>query len=319
MTTASFSIRLLQPLSEWYYRMASQDAVLEEQLNLVGVVQPLLGVERREGIGLVDGFRRYRWLKQQGIESAVVQVFAESEASKAFLCGLSLNHWARPLSLVEKDRALHLARDQFGEGTWEEVVRLLGIPPARKIYPLLVWLDQLPAPARGWLHQAGCSIRQVERLRAIKILEFPRWVEAAQTLRLKAQECLQLAEQLWEVALRERTDLDSLYTQLEVSELLADQRTLQQKQHELKRRIEKARFPLLKTIQHTVETQLQHLPRPAGQLLRFTWDRSLERPGIGLQAWIANEADLDRLHNLLSQSDFKASFKQALKNIQQIE
>ncbi|RMG62578.1 MAG: hypothetical protein D6715_12120 [Calditrichaeota bacterium] len=318
MTIRRLSLDQLQPLQELYYHMAGNDADLEAQLDAVGIVQPLIGVHTADGVGLLDGFRRYEWLARQEPRKVLVQVFPKGQMGRAFVSALSVNHWTRPLSIVEKARALRLARAHLGDEVGEEAARLLEVPPVRKIRQLLAWIDQLPAPARRWLHSARCSVRQVERLRAVKILESPCWLEAAESLNLKAQEFVNLAEQLWEIALRDGSSLDQLYQKLGVDALLGDRRTVQQKQQTLKQRIEETRFPLLKAIQQNVQQQLQQLPRPTGQTIRFTWDPTLERTGVGLQTWIASEADLERLQKLLGDWKFRSSLKQVLKNIQQI-
>ncbi len=298
------------------YRMHALSPELKRSIETYGVFQPLLVVRTSEGYLIADGFLRYEIAHRLGKETLPVKIFPSQ--GEAFLASVGVNHSHHPLSVVEKSQALAVGQTLLTNAQFQTLCQFLEIPTAR-IRALYLEIARYPEEARQYFHEQQFSLKQIERLRSLKIPNLMPWISLARQLRIKAPEFQQIIEMVWDIAVREECSIEECYSQLQIDTFLEESWTVQQKVQRLKQFLFDRRYPLLTTLRKRIEQQTQRLQRLSALPIRVQWDRNMEDLGIWLQIYLKDANTLKTLEEMLKNSEFQKAIKQLFEAFTQIK
>ncbi len=280
MRVKYISLDRIAPTVEFRYRREGASALLKQSVETVGVLLPLWGVEG-EGIVLLDGFRRLEAAHRVGRQTVPVQLFPPEQLEEAYLRALHLNLTTGGLSTLERLRALNIGQEKF-PARLPEILALLEYRHIPVVSELSRKVAGLPDWLQDYFHHLNVSIRILQKLLHFLLPDYVSWFRTGEALHFKGAELVALLEQVRDVTLRDALSPQVLWEKLGVEEVLHSARTPQQKVQEIKKRVEKARFPLLNQINLRVQERAAELEREFRGKLQISWDRRLENPQIML-------------------------------------
>ena len=289
------------------YRLHEASPALRRAIQQRGVRQPLVGFQTATGIQLTDGF--LRWELAQAFQWTEVPVTVHPDAASAFVESVYVNHSQSPLSVVEKALVVAIGKKILDSAAFQEVIQFLEIPTERQV-KLLLEIATYPEVARLYFHEQQFSLKQIERLRSVKVENLLPWIELARDLRMKAPEFQQVIEMVWDISVREECSIETCFHRLQIEQFLKPEWTVQQKVQRLKQYLFEHRYPLLHTLRKKLEQQATHLQKISPLPLRIQWDKNLEDMGIWLQFYLEDWDKLNVLAKLLKNPEFAKSLKQ---------
>ncbi len=298
------------------YRLHTIRPPLQRSIEQQGILRPLSGVKVEAGVLLFDGFLRWELAREKPIDP--VPVIVHPDKSAAFLESVYLNHSQEPLTVVEKAQALAVARTILSDKQQAALAEFLDIHTSRQVQ-LLREIATYPWEARQYFHDQQFSLKQIERLRSLKVEKLLPWIRLARELRMKAPEFQQIIEMVWDISVREDCSIEACYQQLGVEQFLQENWTVQQKVHHLKQMLFEKRYPVLHHLRQKLEQQARRIQAISPLPLRIQWDRNLEDMGIWLQFYLEDISKLPTLVTLLKNPEFFDSLKQYFEIFTQTE
>ncbi len=296
------------------YRLHAVTPQLERSIQLSGIMTPVVVTRGESGWLLLDGHLRLDVAHKIPLETIPVTVVPD--IATGLLQSVWVNHAQEPLSVVEKARVRAVLAQFISDERLQEVLQFLDVP-TRRMQQLLLEIANYPLEVQQYFHEQQFSLKQIERLRSLKIEKLLPWIELARQLRIKAPEFQQIIEMVWDISVREDCSIEACYRYLNVDQLLEGQWTVQQKVQRLKQYLMEHRFPLLTRMRKLLEQRSQPLQRLSPVPLRIQWDRNLEEMGIWLQFFVEDVQDIKKLEDLMKNPEFLTGVKQLLETFTQ--
>ncbi len=307
--------------SRWRYRYAAlDDDRLRRSIHRSGILTPVLLLRRgAHTYAIVDGFRRLEYLQETPFSHVPARIFEPDSLDEAFWWGLQINASVRPLTVVEKAQVVQIAHTDLSSDTITRILDFLEIPCRGSILQTYREIAGFPEEFKQYLHQYHFSLRQIERLRALKVEALHPWIILARRLRLKAQEFLTLIEWVGDIAVREDLSLDQCYERLEINKILKPEWTVQQKVSFLKQLLYQRRYPVLTTIRSRVTKAVQEVRQHSPLPIDIDWDFNLETPGFGVRFYLEKEDQVYTLQSLIKNPAFTKKLIQLFKLVGTME
>jgi hypothetical protein len=320
MNIQNILFKSIRPAKEWKYRIDSNDNILKKSLKIKGVLSPLIVLQGKNQFLLLDGFKRYQYIKNHSNQKIPSYVYSKNQAKDAFLHSLLLNETNRPLSTIEKSNVVKLIQIFDDKDFRNKICNFLGIPVKPQFIQKFLTINLFNETAKKYFHNFQFSLRQIDRISALHINTLIPWIKVAQLLNLKAQEFISIVETIWDISINDKIPIDKLYHKLHIEHRLNTGLTNQQKSAHLKTFLHQKRYPILSQIQEKVAEQAANIEKKSNLPVRIFWDKNLEQSGYWLNIYLDNEDSLHNLKELFespkSNSDFKKLFKIIIKNLE---
>jgi len=307
----------------WEYRLDIRDTHLLKSLEIKGVLSPFILVQQKNKFCLIDGFKRYRFFRNRTVSTIPAMLYSEENVEDAFFHGIILNETQRPLSVIEKSQVAKILHQFEKEEYRDKIYDFLGIPNKKRFTQKYLHINKLPHYAKKYFHEFQFSLRQIERILPSSISKLKEWIKLSYSLRLKAQEFVNLVEILSDISLRENVSVDILYHEFKISEFLDTDWTIQQKASHLKRHLHQIRYPLLSRIHKNVEEHITKLKKATTLPMEIHWDKTLERPGYSLLFYLEHKEKIKELQELILnrrfEKDLEKLFKILINSLEEID
>lgn len=320
MNIQNILCKSIHPAKKWKYRVDTYNDILKKSLEIKGVLSPLVVLQGKNEFLLLDGFKRYHYLKNKSNKKIPAYLYSKDQAKDGFLHSLLLNETHRPLSTIEKSNVVKLIQIFDDENFKNKVYDFLEIPSKQQFVQKLLTINSYNETAKKYFHDFHFSLRQIDRISPLPIDMLTPWIELAQHLNFKAQEFITIVETIWDISINEKIPIDKLYHKLRIKDQLNTGLTTQQKSAHLKTFLHQTRYPMLSKIQEKVTKQAESIQKKSKFPVRISWDKNLEQSGYWLNIYLDNEDSLHNLKELFespkSNNDLRKLFKIFIKSLE---
>ena len=314
------SLQRIQALEKWRYRLDDPSDLLRASIRFSGVISPLLLVEQKKGIyWIVDGFQRYFLASEEGLKNVPALVYPAENQEIAFWHGLQQNGICREFSVAEKARVVYIVLDFQDRALQDHIWQWLGVPSRPSLLQRYRELAHFPTEIIQYFHRYRFSWRQIERLWPLRVENLLPWAQLASSLHLKAQEFVQIMEQVWDVSLRENVSVKDLFSQLQKELSLPSGMPESQRVRLLKEYLHRLRYPIWHKIQQQVKQAAEDFQKHSPIPIQVHWDPTLERTGVGLQLWIESPEQLPQFAKQLTKKELVRRFEHILQHLKKME
>lgn len=315
MTIQHIMYKSIRPDSKWKYRFDAEDGILSKSLKLIGILSPFVLLQEKNEFVILDGFKRYRFLRNNANTKVPAFLYSAQQAKEGFLHSLVLNETRRSLSIIEKSNVVKIILSSDDEDFQAKVCDFLAIPAKRQFIQKYLTINGFPKEAKHYFHEYQFSLRQIERIMPISSQSLLCWITLAKELRIKAQEFVQLVEVIWDISIKENISVDQLYQKLKIDELLKLNSPAQQKTIDLKNLLHQKRYPMLNSIQEKMTNQFEHIRRKTTLPMKVSWDKTLEQSGYWLDIYLEHQDSIDQLQTFFETPELRDDLKKLFKII----
>ncbi|MFH1942554.1 MAG: ParB N-terminal domain-containing protein [bacterium] len=301
------SIPLEEIREDFFFRFNAGGEMdsLKRSVAESGIRTPLHVLKNEGGHRLLSGFGRLEAAKALGLKSIPASVCPESSNVKELFKEILLEHLTcRTLGLVEK---AHILRILDGIGSsWESVkdrfLPVIDVPANPEIVEELKGVLRFSPSAQRYIGIYNLSLRQTRMFRELSSAQQDCVVALALKLQIRSVELSEIVTMAREISLRDEIPIEEVFTHpeivgtLENGEFARNEKLLRLKEH-----LRKKRHPRLSAWNDALETAKQNMGLPSNVAL--SWDCSLERPGIELQARITTVEEFRGIASLLAKEE----------------
>jgi hypothetical protein len=307
----------IQP--DFFFRFASESDLSRLKASILncGIRTPLWVRPAQNGYALCSGFRRFFAAGELGLETVPAQIIPEEKPPLEWLVGVLLEHMStRPLNLVEKAKVLRLVQsllpDAGTKGGMETFTDLLDVPePSDAVAETLGVLDLHP-DAVAYIERHDMPVKSAKRFFRLSREEQGWLAKTGSVLSIRPVELFEIGSALLDVSMRKNRTLAEQIRIMELEDLLNDtKRNRNQKIERLRSMIEGLLHPTLVSFNEKLDPLGKNAGLPPG--VRLTWDRSLETPGVRLEADIPDAKALERLAEWFSDLAKRKAVEEMLK------
>jgi hypothetical protein len=291
----------IDPQHHYCYHIDLELPELRKSLQLHGIQMPVWLIHRN-GVKIIDGYRRIHLARILGISEIPVIFFNADDINTVFLSALSINSSQRVLSVIEKINALRITEDLSNSDAIPEVLNILNLHTNQTTPVIVDYVNSIPSWLKKYLHGINISIKVLSKLSRYSVRTFRPWLEMGSTLLLKPTELVQVLEYVEEICKRDKLSSDQLWNELSESSRLRESMTPQQKAYHIKNWLYEFRFPILSRINDDLREKVKKLRKGHQVNLNVSWDRSLENSELKLQFLLKGSNDLDNILEFLQNS-----------------
>jgi len=301
---------------KWRYRFDEEDPILTKSLELRGILSPLVLLQDKNEFVILDGFKRYRFLKDKAALQVAAFLYSAQQAKEGLIHSVLLNETNRSLSTVEKSNVVKIIQLFRDDGDFQnKIYSFLKIPAKRQFMQKYLTINAFPDRAKQYFHEYQFSLRQIERFIPFSIQSLLSWIKLAQELHIKAQEFVQLAETIWDISIKENIAIDQLYNTFKMDELLKLKSTAHQKSANLKNLLHQKRYPMLNSIQEKMTKQFEHIQEKSPLPMKVSWDKTLEQSGYWLNIYLEHQDSVDQLQTFFESPELRGDLKRLFQII----
>ena len=305
MNIQNILYKSIQASEKWKYRVDGNDDILKKSLKVRGILSPLVILQEKNQFLLLDGFKRYHYIKDKSDTKIPAYLYSKEQVKDAFLHSLLLNETNRPLSTIEKSNVIKLIQIFNDEDFRNKVYNFLDIPAKQQFIQKYLTINSFNETVKKYFHNFQFSLRQIERISPLAIDALLPWIELAQYLNLKAQEFITMVETIWDISINEKIPINDLYNKLHIKDQLNTQLTIQQKTYHLKNFLNQERYPLLNAIRKKMSEQINKIQKENNIPIQISWDKSLEQSGLWFKTYLEHEKSLDELIRVFNSPETK--------------
>jgi hypothetical protein len=314
MTIEHIPCKAIRPDPKWKYHLDGEDSILTKSLKLTGVLSPLVLLQNTDEYLVLDGFRRYRFLRDQSVREIPAFLYSMHHAQDGLLHSLVLNETNSALTTIEKSNVVRIIQSfNDDEGFQNKVYNFLNIPPKRQFIRRYLTISAFPDSAKHYFHEFQFSMRQIERIMPVSIQSLVNWIELAQELHIKAQEFVRLVETIWDISIRDDIPVDHLYDRFKICDLLRQNATAQQKSANLKDILNQKRYPILNSIERRMTLQFDRIRMNSPLPMKVSWDKTLEQSGYWLEIYLEHYDSVDQLQSFFESPEWRNDLKKPFK------
>ncbi len=306
---------------QFCYHLDHDDTALQHSIQAFGVINPILAV-RKNGIIILDGFRRFRAARKSGLPQIPAVIYPEDRLEDCFLCALQLNFIERTLTAVELLRLIYIAGQEFSNFFKSKITQMLRLANFPDVYSLSLHVAQLPDWMQLYFFRAKFSMKAIEKIRQYPVDQYESWIKMTDSLNFKETEFLQTLENIRDISLRDRVAISDIWNILKIPDLLGKKLTTQQKVQHLKDVINRYRFPISTGVNKKLTSAAKLLEKGVQGNLSISWDRTLENPAFYITFRILAGQSIDQFNHLLSRAEFRKGLidmMNVMENISNIE
>jgi hypothetical protein len=234
--------------------------------------------------------------------SVPAAVFSEDSDVAELFRKILLEHLTcRTLGLVEK---AHILRILDGMGcSWERVrdqfLPVLDLPTNREVMEEVRHILEFSPSTLKYIGMYGLSLKQARMFRGFSEEQQDCVVALGLKLQIRSVELAEIVAMAREISLRDEVRLEDVFAHPEIVGPLEDgELARNEKLLRLKAYLQKKRYPRLQGWNEELDGLKRGMGLPSSVAL--SWDRSLERPGIVLNARIATVEEFRGLASLLA-------------------
>lgn len=298
---------------DFFFRFSTRrEAVdLKRSIKASGIRTPLDVLDEEEGFRLLAGFKRFETALEIGMRLLPVRLHDRGSDAADLLRQALLEHRTeRAFNLVEKARIVAIL-DHLkvpAEAVAADFLSLLELHGRREILDEIKCILTYTESVHEYIEKHDLSLKQSSMFRRLNPDEQDACIRMANRLRMRSVELSGVMGWILDISDRDGIPALEILNSRELTELTEDEvMTRNEKLLRLKRMMVKRRYPRLHAYNEKLEKWSEDLKLPAHS--RISWDRSLERPGIALEARISSPADYDAIRNFLSDLDTRECFE----------
>jgi hypothetical protein len=307
---------------DFFFRFTSETDLsrLKASIRNSGIRTPLwVRPAARGGVALISGFRRFFAAVELGLEAVPAQTLPDGLPLGDWLYGVLLEHLScAPLNLVEKARILRMVQallqdgDRRAEHGLDAFTDLLEMPRSPESLKEATRVLDLPPEAAAYIETHDMPLRSARRFFRFS-REIQGWLAKAGTaLSIRPVELMDIGSALRDVSMREGRTIEEQVLIMRLDGLLNDAAlNRNQKIEGLKNRLTGLRHPILVSFNDRLDELERNADLPPGVRLRR--DRSLETPGLRLEADLANAEALRKLAEWLNDGEKRKAVEEMLK------
>ncbi len=323
--SASRSISKKEIRPDFFFRFTSESDLsrLKASIRNGGIRTPLwVRPAAQGGVALISGFRRFFAAVELGLEAIPVQTPPDGVPLSDWLYGVLLEHLScAPLNLVEKARVLRMVQallqngDKREEHGLEAFTDLLEMPRSPEALKEVMGVLELTPEAAAYIESYDMSVKSAKRFFRFS-KEAQSWLAKAGTaLSVRPVELMDIGSALRDVSMRENRTMEEQILIMRLDGLLNDAAlNRNRKIEDLKNRLTALRHPVLVSFNGKLDALEKKAGLPAGVRLRR--DRSLETPGLRLEADVPNAEALRNLAEWLNDGEKRKAVEDMLKTEQ---
>lgn len=306
--------RAIRPDPNWKYRLEREDSILSESLKLTGVLSPLVLLQDTHEYLVLDGFKRYQFLKDHSVPEIDAFLYSNRQAKEGLLHSLVLNETGSALSTIEKSNVLRIIQSFSDDERFQgRVCNFLNIPFRPQFIQRYLAISAFPDGAKQYFHEFQFSMRQIERIMPVSIQSLINWIDLAQELHIKAQEFVQLVETIWDISIRDSIPVDQLYDRFKMSDILRLEATVGQKSANLKDTLNQERYPMLNSIQRKMSLKFDRIRKNSRLPMKVSWDKNLEQSGFWLDIYLEHQDSVDQLQAFFESTELRSDLRELFK------
>ena len=309
-------IKLDKILNNNAFRFTPPDIsfTLKNSISALGVINPVYLISRGEKFQILAGFKRFNCalsLKHQTIPARVV---TPEEIEQVFPGLLGEHLSTRTLNIMEKSRIIQILKQL--KVPWEKLeknyLKIIDVAPQRIVLEQLLQLLELPREVQYYLEEYNLSLKQTEVFRKFNREINGRFIKIAKQLNIRIVELEKLMILFEDIAGKESVSVKSIFADLEVDSILTNENlSRNQKIKQISQNLEQRRYSKLKGWNDQLESLRKMLEMP--DFLQISWDTSLERTGLTLQAQIKSRQDVENLSVFFLREETRKNLRKMLE------
>ncbi|HDQ44862.1 MAG TPA: hypothetical protein ENN17_05095 [bacterium] len=299
-------------LDDAAFRFASPDPAkitrLTESFRESGMRTPVVVERKGDGFRLLAGFSRLDAAREAGLGAVPAQIAVSGKnLSGPFYAALLEHRSLASFRLFEKARILHiLGRLNPDPALRARFLRLLELPQKPDLLDAMGRLLTLSPPLVSWLEPFDVSLKQASVFLDFRRSDQEELAILAERLRIRPVELIEIAVPLHEIARRDGVPVRMILEETGPKNPAGPEERRPETVTEIRRRISERRFPRWSEIRSRIEAGEKALRLPAN--VRLSRDRTLEKPGLELQASLNAVDDVRELIRVLEDGIRSESF-----------
>lgn len=303
-------IAIEEILEDFFFHFTTDRAteVLFTSIRESGIRTPLDVMPGDGGFQLIAGFKRLACAQFLGLSTMPVVVHEASEET-VFYHALLEHRAMHAMNVVEKARVLQIIeRVELSDSIKTDFLKLLDLPDQSNLLDAVKSILSLTGEVQSYIAQYNLSLRQSQMFTGLCDKDQLHFVQLAHTLNVRGVELGDLIETVQSIAVREDLQIqDVLSNDAMTSVLRDDNLTISTRISRIKEMLTERRYPRLSAWNRELDSagKSMRLPNDA----RLSWDKSLERPGILLQARMKSVAEVEALTDALQVSETLTRFQ----------
>ncbi len=288
-----FETILLTQIQPDYFFCFSTDGdsiALNSSINEMGLQTPLPVIACDKGFKLFAGFKRFEALKALKIDVIPCRVLdVEMSIDMHFANELKVHCLEKSINLLEKSRICNIiSHPNFNSDARKSCLSIIELPDLKKIIDSYIRLLDLPENVQIFLSRTDVTIKQVEILRALDIVDQSKFTNWALDWNIRPVELAQIIRLCLDIAKKDRSEPFSIFNAVLSKLESSDNRT--QALAQVKQMLTDIKFPQLTAWQQAMKTNKKDLKAP--QCVDIAWDNTAERPGINMKIRLQSNKDL---------------------------
>lgn len=284
------------------FTLSRPDKRFLRSVEEIGVLQPVIIVDRQGKTVLVDGWKRLAAAQACGLDELLALVVGgQTEDLAVFLLAFFENYGQRQFSLAEK--ALAVRRFREFQLRTEDIIRhilpLLELPPERKILDTMLEMSVLDESVLEIIHRKDWKLGTVELLLGFSSSERNWLLSLIEKLTHSQQK--EIIENFYSLskktgkspeALAAEEGLEAFAGRLRKGDLSAADRLLAE--------LRMANSPMLFRLNQAISGQIERLELP--EKFKLDYDRNLERPALRVSVEAENSQNLKQAIRWLAEN-----------------
>ena len=246
---------------------------LRSSIEEIGLIQPVLLREKRDGYQVVCGFRRISVMKELGSPEIESRVFEEVEVNElqSFLISLHENLTSRGFNTVEKAIALDKLVHRFQVDPLAVTKNLLPLFPLEsneKILNTYLSLAQMEDEVKRYVLREEVSLSNIRKLSALSPDDRKDILSFFSSLRLGENRLREILTLLEEISRRDHCTIREIARQPEIQAILSQEKlTPSQRTEKVKKVLMDFRYPRMRQMEDEFEKKRRDLSLPSGASL----------------------------------------------------
>ncbi len=268
---------------------------------------PVVVLEQTDGLHLLDGFRRLRYLHHKGatqVEAIVVPLQGPTEVCRLLY---TLHQHRIRETTMQKVLFLNLALS-IG-GSLEECAKLVNLKGHRDLREEVLKISDLPDSIKRFFHGKNFSYLQILTFLVYPLDVLQTVIDWKDRLTLTAQVFEELVANLAEYLQRQGRSVQEFLQDEKLNEILASDEPPKRRTEALRQYIRQLRFPYLEGINRAVRQRIEVLRLPSN--VQVLWDRTLEESWVEVKIRVHSEDDI----TAALQESFPQKISKTLKEI----
>ncbi len=247
---------------------------IRSSIEEVGVLQPVLLKEKRDGFQIVCGFRRISVLKELLIPEVKARVLEEKERDDLSLFSIALheNLTTRGLNTVEKAIALDKLIHRFKLHRSDVIAKILplfSLETSEKILNTYLLLAGIEDEVKRFVAEEEVSRSNIRRLAAFSADDRKAFLSLVSPLKLGENRLREVLTFLEEITRRDQVTVEGVIGRPEIQSILCQEElTPSQRTEKVKTLLMRSRYPRMYQLEERFEAKRKELNLPVGVTLR---------------------------------------------------